>query len=150
MPGLSRIPRFSETFPPALEGSATTRDIMLSSHLPSIFTSIRHRLLPKSQRLTWRARRCWDVGHKGSVELAFLLVDTVLCTCIMCKCQLNVKGELSFSVFASVSTQPFQNIAPPQKNTPFESITFVGRITEEFVGETMIWNASGVWQNKSE
>lgn len=108
------------------------------------------------KRSTPWARRCGDVGHKGRLEfvtapssqdrpktflIAFLLV---LCTYIMCKRQLNTTEELNFSL--TVCLLSLLSKQSPQKPA-CKSITLVGRITEEVVGETMMANDSGVWQS---
>lgn len=72
--------------------------------------------------------------------IAFLLV---LCTYIMCKRQLNTTEELNFSLTVCLLSLSKQS---PQKPA-CKSITLVGRITEEVVGETMMANDSGVWQS---
>lgn len=141
--GLSRTPRFSDTFPPILQALATTQDITPS--------------LNSMSKMVWR---CWTQREgwaRPSAQLhlrrinqwyslvAFLLSDTVLCTYIMCKRQLNITEELNFSLFVCLLSL-LSNQKP--QNPACKSITFAGRITEEVVGETMIGNASGVWQNK--
>lgn len=73
--------------------------------------------------------------------IAFLLV---LCTYIMCKRQLNTTEELNFSL--SVCLLSLLSKQSPQKPA-CKSITLVGRITVEVVGETMMANDSGVWQS---
>lgn len=80
------------------------------------------------------------INQKYSL-IAFLLV---LCTYIMCKRQLNTTEELNFSL--SVCLLSLLSKQSPQKPA-CKSITLVGRITEEVVGETMMANDSGVWQS---
>lgn len=80
------------------------------------------------------------INQKYSL-IAFLLV---LCTYIMCKRQLNTTEELNFSL--SVCLLSLLSKQSPQKPA-CKSITLVGRITVEVVGETMMANDSGVWQS---
>lgn len=80
------------------------------------------------------------INQKYSL-IAFLLV---LCTYIMCKRQLNTTEELNFSL--TVCLLSLLSKQSPQKPA-CKSITLVGRITVEVVGETMMANDSGVWQS---